>query len=406
MITTDDHRDHPAYGKARENGEIAIDAISEVSEEEQREILTQIENHIEKNRKSFFAGREAQQNLSRRYKAKKSGGLFPILVNVFAVAALAAGFLALSSIQGQADVQARGGTRIFSDVERALIEEIRRETNSRLASKDQEIASILALLARIDRELQELLAGDGVLTPEQLATQNYLKALQNEHRSELATAREERAQILNDARSQEAVLHAQLDIRTRGLAETAGRQTDELYSARHELARLSTEQAQTATVESQIAAFFAGVHRHVAESNFDAAEQTIAMLREFLNTPAFQGLRAIQSRRELYLQAIETLETLLEEHRVAHNAALAGLSPPDRATELRLQNEVERLERVIAEMEGQQAGNLAAGILSIQAEHEAEVGRLQEENERLHNQLQQAAQRAMQLLQLQQALPQ
>jgi len=335
---------------ANETGgaEILIDTSSGISEEEQREILIQINGIAEKNRKSLSAGTQTGEGSGKRFKAKKSGGLFPVMVNFFALAVLAGGFFALHTFQRDANTQAREGTRVFSDIERSLIDEIRRETSALLAAKDMEINAILGSLGDVESQLQELLLGSEVLTLEQQAIQEQLLIQLEERRAALAMAREERSQILEEARSREAILQAQLDARIREMDAIAAGHSAELAATRDELARVSREQAQAAAVEAQVAAFFANIHTRVAESRFDEAEQTIASLREFINSPAFHGIRAIQARRDLYIQASEALEVLLEEHRIAHNAMIAGSLPPDREAESRLQEEIVRLEDELA----------------------------------------------------------
>ncbi|MCL2191504.1 MAG: hypothetical protein FWB79_05910 [Treponema sp.] len=365
-------------------------AVSEISEEEKREIRLMIDGIAEKNRNALFvAGGGAAEGSWKSFKAKKHGGLFPVLVNVFAALALAGGFFALWSLQSEADVQAREGTRVFSDTERRLIDEIRRETSASLAAKDLEINMLLASLSDIEAQLKALALGGEALTPEQLEIQERLVSEQEERRAELAIAREDRSRILDGAWSRETTLRAQL------VAVEERRQgDDELDAARAELAELARDQAQAAAMESQVTGLFAGIYRQVAESNFFEAEQTIGNLREFLDAPAFQAVRGVQSRREVYVQAANTLETLLD---IAYEAMRDGPPPPDGNAEARHLGEIERLEGVVAEL---------AAELAHRAEHAMEAGRLQEENVRLQEQLNQLRQVAEQLLQLQQVLPQ
>jgi len=383
---------------APSSSETDIAALTEISEEEKLEIRALIDDIAEKNLRALAASAEIRDGAAtgsgKRFKARKSGGLFPILVNVFAVLVLAGGFFILWSFQGEMNVQAREGTRIFNDVERTLIEEIRRQTNAALAAQDREINMLLASLADIEAQLEALAFGGETLTPEQAIIQYRLLIEQEERRTALTEAREERSRILDIARSQEAALRIQL-------TATETRDETDMDAARAELAELSREQAQAAAVESQIAGLFASVHRHVAEGSFDEAGLTIGMLREFLYAPSVQALRGIQARRELYVQAAGTLEALLEEHRAAYEAMRDGVLPADREAEARHREEIERLESVIAEMEGR---GLEGQLMALQAEHSAEVGRLQEENARLQGQLSELQQIAERLIQLQQVL--
>jgi len=341
------------------NPEIVIDASSGISEDEQREILVQINGIAEKNRKSLSSGTETGAGSKKRFKARKNGGFLPVMVNVAAIAALAGGFLVLHMFQSTADVQAREGTWVFDSGQRVLIEEIRRETARRieeirlktgelLEAKDMEISAILSSLDALEAQLRALLAGSEVLTMEQLAVQEDLRAQQEELRLTLARTREERSRILDYARSRESALQAQLEARERELVAVTARHADELSAARAELAQLYSERTQAAAVEAQIAGLFATVNTLVTENRFGEAEEAIGSLWDVLNLPAFIGLRAIQERRELYVQATGSLETLLEEARAAHAAMVAGELPADRDAENRLMQEIGRLEEEIA----------------------------------------------------------
>jgi len=374
-------------GASAEGGSAA--GFSEISEDERREILAQIEGIVEKNRKSLSGGEEGAE---KGFRAKKRGGLFPLLANAVAAVALAGGFFALSSMQSGADAQAREGARIFSDMERALINEIRRETGARLAMQDAEISMILASLEELEAQLQALAAGEGDMTQEQVAAQQRLIAEQEDRRAALAGAREERSRILDEARSQETPIRAQMDERARqrdeapGGAEQAAQDgSADLEAARAELARLAEEQAKAAAAEAQIAGLFASVGRQVAERDLDGAEQAAAALRETLGSPAFQALRAMPARMGLYEQAAGALEALLGEHRAIYGAMLANV---DRGAEIRRMEEIALLEARL----GEAAQTQEARIQALQAEHDEELGLLRYENESLRQHLWQTVQ--------------
>jgi len=91
---------------------IVFDAKSGISEEEQREILAKINNIAEKNRLSLSEGEGKSKKT--RFKAKKSGGRFPVIVNIIAFSALAAGLLILISMQGKTDARIRTGTKVYN----------------------------------------------------------------------------------------------------------------------------------------------------------------------------------------------------------------------------------------------------------------------------------------------------
>ena len=207
------HVDGIAPKNVPDKSNTAFDAGSGISEEEQQEILVQINGIAEKNRQSLSTETEnGDQGARKRLNAKKNGGLFPVLVNFFVVAALIGGLYALYSLQDEADVLARQETRVFNPMERTIIEEIRRETTDMLEVKDMEIAIITHFLADIEMQM-EIIAGSEVLTPEQLATYGQLRERQEGLRRELIQAQEGRSRILNEAHVQEAVLQAQFNTR-------------------------------------------------------------------------------------------------------------------------------------------------------------------------------------------------
>jgi len=294
-----------AIGAAAPNAnEIPIDIDAGISEEDQRDILSQINGIAEKNRQSLTSG----ESLKGKVSARKSGRLFPVLVNAFAVAALAGGFVALSALQGEVDVQAREGARVFNPAERALIEEIRRDTNASLFTIDQEISMILASLEAVETRIQEIAGAGGEPTDGQMAEWEMLRVQREEYGAALAQSREERSRILTAARSQESLMQDQLNARARDLDAQEARVEAELGAAREELAALSREQAQTAAAEAQVGALFANIQMQIAQGRFDDAARATESLRGFLGATAAPGA---QARWELFGNAADAVESLL-----------------------------------------------------------------------------------------------
>jgi len=204
------------YMKVR-GTDIVIDTKSGISVEDQRKIIRQINGITEKNRRALSAGTKSGKgtgaDLRGGFKAAKNGGLFPILVNFLAIAALVGGLFALRFFQEETSLRAREGTRVFSSTERAIIDEIRRETNDLLSAKDREITILTFLLDDVEAQMGGLIAGAEALSPEQMTAYERLRERQEVLHAALALAREERADILSGARTQEAVLQAQFDTR-------------------------------------------------------------------------------------------------------------------------------------------------------------------------------------------------
>ena len=339
--------------KMSANKGIVFDASCGISEEEQREIFAQINSIAEKNRLSLAASADGGKGKKKKkFKAKKSGGLFPALVNVAAIAALAGGFFALYTFQGKTNATVREGARVYNSAERALIEEIREETSSRLEVKENEISQVVSKLEDVDAELRNLHSINQELTVEQKATEAQLRTMQEEYRMALANLQDERSAILEEARAREASLQAQLESRTRELALVAEQSALAIDFAQGEMDRLAREQSQAASVEAQMAAFFATLTSRINENRLDEASDTILTMRGFLNTPAFMGLRSIQARRELYVQAINSFDIMIDELRRSQAALATGVMSLDRSAEAtfaQLQDRAAQLERDLAD---------------------------------------------------------
>jgi chromosome segregation ATPase len=302
-----------------DNGNVVFDTKSGISIEEQKEILSQINKIAEKNRKSLSQG--ATQGVSSgdtqkiAVNAKKSGALFPLAVNIAAAVVLIGGALLLVMFYGKRDEQVRTGGAAYNVTERAVLEGIRKDTAEKIAAKETEIANIATRLDDVDSELMKLYSSNQELTAEQLAAQQRLLAMQSVFRDELAALQEERSNILEDARSKEARLRAQLEERTREFAAAQQRASNELDFAVSELERLTTEQQKIAVVDAQISGALASVSGYVKNSQYEQAEQAVETLRQFLNNNLLSSSRTFQSRREFYNQSVNLMETMIVDAR-------------------------------------------------------------------------------------------
>jgi chromosome segregation ATPase len=353
---------------------IVFDPQSGISEEEQREILAKINGIAEKNRRSLAA--DSGERVGG-FTAQKSGGRFPIAVNAAAVVLLAGGFALLSAFQGRTDAQVREGTVVYNSTERALIEEIRKETASRIAAKENEIALIVSRLAGVDEELRELHSSNQELNAEQLAAEEQLMSLQEEYRSSLTILQDERSHILEEARAREANLRSQLEARIRELTAASEQsrsmleQSDEaLGAARNELEKLGGEREKIAAIEAQMGGHFAVVHDQIQKNQLAAAGETLRSMRVFLETAAFQDLRSFQARKELYAQAINALEAVIEE-------AMKNQAAPDAPSDAAAEAALADLRTKNAQLEQTVAG-LTRTIEAVSSQGSGLTGRLSE----------------------------
>ncbi|MDR1443706.1 MAG: hypothetical protein LBI94_02390 [Treponema sp.] len=322
------------------NAGIVFDTNSGISETEQRDILAGIENAVRRDRRSLAEIPPA--------RAKKKGILFPLLVNIAALVLLAAGLAAILVFRDAEETQIRGTTALYNSAERVLIREIRRDTALELEAKEREINTILAQLAGVDGELQDLYSSNQELTAEQKAIEANLQRLQEEYRSSLGSLQDDRSRILESSRAREASLRAQFDERAGELAAQAEQSREDLSRAREELERLSSDQEKGAAIEAQLSAMYTGAASAINGNRLKDAAATLNSMRNFINTPSFQGIRTVQPRRAFYLSSITTLEGLINLAESLNSAVEASGGSGQTTRIARLEEEKAALEEQVA----------------------------------------------------------
>ncbi|MCL2184411.1 MAG: hypothetical protein FWB86_00960 [Treponema sp.] len=292
---------------------IVIDPQAELafSAEEQNEILSKINRITEKNKQKLSED-AGDTEKSVKEIAKKKGVFFPLIVNITAIVILCAGFFLLISFNVKADTQHRKGNAVYNTTERALIEEIRKETQDQIAAKEKEITSIASRLSAVDDELMQLLSSNISLSEEQIAARERLTLMQSAFRQELGLLQEERSNILEASRTREARLRSQLEERSREFAVAQERVSGELETAMSELERLTKEQDRNSAIDAQLAGGIASIGELIQKEQYDLANQSIASLRIFLNN---NTSRSFQTRREYYNQAMNLMEVMIEKTR-------------------------------------------------------------------------------------------
>ena len=284
--------------------DVVFDTTSGISVEEQKEILSKINGIAEKNRQQLSSGEK------QLVKAKKNSAIFPLIVNIIAILLLCGGGFFLFNLNGKIDTQVREGNAVFNLTERALIEEIRKDTADRIAAKELEISSIASRLEDVDAQLLLLYSSNIELTSEQITAEERLLAMQNAYRADLIALHDDRSRILEDSRLREARLRAQLEERTRELA-AAQMVSGELDAAINELEQLTREQERAAAIEAQFLGGLAAVSVFVQNGQYDQAVRALENLGYFINSSAFSSSRAFQNKREIYNQIIDSMEVMV-----------------------------------------------------------------------------------------------
>jgi hypothetical protein len=104
--------------------EVVFDSSSGIPIEEQKEILTEINGIAEKRRRHLAQSADESASL----KAKNNSAFFPTLVNAAALLILCAGAWFIFFFNGKKDVQVRQGAGSYDLTEKALIDEIRKDS--------------------------------------------------------------------------------------------------------------------------------------------------------------------------------------------------------------------------------------------------------------------------------------
>jgi chromosome segregation ATPase len=351
---------------------IVFDSGSGISEEEQRGILEGIEDAVRQDRHALAAGRPV--------RAKKRA-LFPILVNAASLLILGAALAFFTAFRGEEGAGTRRGAVLYDSTERALIREIRMETARRLEAKESEIGEFLRKLAGVDKELRELHSNNQELTAEQKAVEANLRRLQEEYTVSISSLEGERSQILEDSRARESSLKAQLDERAQELAAQAERSRAALSSAQREIDRLSSDQEKGAAIEAQLSGLYARAASAVNGGDLREAAATLTAMRDFINTPSFQGIRSVQPRKAYYLSSISTLEGLisLAEKLDAALAASGGGGGGRALAELEERNAALEEQAASGSGLGRQVGELQSRISALQTQSAQQERTLEEQ---------------------------
>lgn len=355
MADTTDRED--SLPNTSEEGEFLVVEDSRISEEDRREILSQIETVVEQNQipitEELF-----------RINPRKRGALFPVLLNIITMVLVAGGVLFMFRFFQARQESLSLETQEYLSTEGRLIEELRKESEEALAAKEQEIGRIQEELAELDRQSRNLqenmeesirerenqlrqeleaeleaerqrLQGEGISQQEIDAQLQALEARRTEEfnaqlaefrseieselqqkEEELARAREmaeqileqaneERSQLEEETRQREAELRRQFEEEREAL-ET---RSSEAEAKLQELAELRERES---LINDQIIGSYAEIIDEIQAGNIEAASTDLEELKRFLQDPAVQTLPSISKRKNVELFIIENIKDSLE----------------------------------------------------------------------------------------------
>jgi chromosome segregation ATPase len=342
----------PADDSDRFSSDIPLE-VEGFSEDERREIFSHIEQVAARSRITNSAEQET-------LKPRKRGSFFPIAVNIIAALCIAAGVYYANRYFGIQEERLGREAEDYLSAEGKIIAEVRRESQQRLAEKEQEISRIQDELQNIEEQQRQLeatmeeriaeqrerlreqmeeelaskreqLEQEG-LSQEELQQQleeyrsnretemaQNLENFREESREELAErqeelqeARETAEQILREAEQEKEELSRQADERIAELQERFGEERERLEeesaAAQEELSRLAEQRQQEQLMRDQMASMYRSIRSALEAGKTEQALETIEDFRGLLSSPRLEELPAVAKRRDVELFLLGILE--------------------------------------------------------------------------------------------------
>ncbi|MFA6506244.1 MAG: hypothetical protein WCT14_09110 [Treponemataceae bacterium] len=333
------------------------DRSSGITTEDRRDILAKIEELTKKNR---ISGERTP------FTALRRGLLFPIVVNLAAIALTAGGLWGLSVTFREKEAAASRVGASLSSAEGKLIRELKRDSESKLTEKDKEIADMQSRIANLDadrtklqssfesriatketelraelkveleKERQRLQAAGLTETAIQerlkrfeeertaafrrdiaefqkkidaekaAADANFAK-LREEYALNMTKVNDERKRILDDSRKREDELRSSMDVKTKALEKETAQATAEREKARAELSRAEETRKTEQASEERIVGLYLTVRTAIQERRFEEAATRAAALKAYLTDPTVASVASAQRRRQADSFAAEAL---------------------------------------------------------------------------------------------------
>lgn len=351
-----------------------------ISNEEQQEIMKEIERISGKSRINVTPD-------LFKLNALKKGFLFPLFVNIMAIAILGGGIYATKYYFDVKEKESISSTAQLQSAEGNLIKEIKKDTEEKLAEKESEILDIQASLQKIEaertsleqnmqskisekgaqlqREMEEALEierakllSQGISTievekqiealkleqvslfeeelrvyrqeaeNEKITLESNLNQLHSEYNEKLVTINEERVRIEEEARNREIELTARMESRTRELES-------EKTVARLEIERLTEQSDRESLVENQIIGFYRNIEDLIKKGELDRASEELQNLEKYLYDDSVISLGGLSKRREIDLFVIDSLSKLIDVSNVSSQGEMDTMSLIDSAERLR-----------------------------------------------------------------------
>jgi len=269
-------------------------------------------------------------------RPRRSGIVFPIVINLIAAVAIAGGIYFISEYFRIREDSIALESRAYFSAEAQLIEEILRENEQRLAQKDQEIGQIQSQLALLDAEKENLEANlENQVAEREAELRAELDAELNAERARLAELGQSdetiaaRLQEIEDARQQEfaaqlegfrAQAQAELDQLEAELSARESQLEQTLQASQEERIRIAEEAAEReqevrAELGAEIEALEeAGQEAQARISELQALREEEALLADrILGSFAVIAEDIQEGLSDEALTALDSLERLLRD---------------------------------------------------------------------------------------------
>ena len=342
-----------------------------LEEQERLEILEEIDKVVETNRLPV------SEDMARLTPQKK-GLAFPLLINLFAVAAVLATIYFSNRMFEQKQEDLSLAASSYQSAEGKLLEELKKESEARLKEKDAEIGAIQDELAELDKQSRELaesmeqqiqdredalrtaleqeleeerqkLRGQGrteadieeeIRRLEEERTAEYeaeLAAFRDETQAAIAEKEEElaRAKQLNEqllsevnsekerieseTRQRESELTAQYEQEKAALAE-------ETAAAEARLEQLKKNQAQQSLIIDQINGSYENIFELLDAGKTDAAAAAADALALMLSDPSVSALEAVSARSDMDREILSLIRERIDAASVKESADSGNLA--------------------------------------------------------------------------------
>jgi len=338
--------------------ELGMEDDREISAEDRQKIMSQIEGVLAESRMAVTPE-------TLLFTPRKRGALLPVLVNLAAVAVLAAGIY-LALLFSQRDEQAIvAPAPALQTAEGKLLETMKEESRQQLAGKDREIAGIREKLAGFDAEKEKLrqeadlklqsrekelqedlartleaerkrlsdtgLAADAVerkvaeleartranldanlaalrrqAESERAERERTIDGLKAEYQKSLSAAQGERSRLQEEASRKQSELEAGYRQKEMALEQDKAK-------ALEEIDRLKKQEEREQMVLDQLLSFYRKAREEIQASRLDQARAILTEMRRYLDDASVAALPGIANRRTVELFLIGSLEELVSQ---------------------------------------------------------------------------------------------